>query len=526
MLFGFVLILIILNSCTSHSPAWEDLESADIIMEEMPDSALKILYHISPVHLKGEEENARYALLMTQALTKNYYIITNDSLINIALHYYSKRKPSHYFMRTLFYASEIDYCNYQYENCMKKLMVAFELAQKYNDYYWMAKIEESKADAYARLYNWEDCSIHALNGANLYKVALKERNHRFSMVEYANAINCLGNETRACCILDSIYQIAYEEGDKGLMCYCLDAQFKISFKNNKYKEAVEYIREYEILSDNEELSATTYAYLGQAFLQLNLPEKALIMIEKADSLSHTNIEEITVELAKANYNKYFDYFRDALCYLEEVLILQNKKIEETFRASTFSVERDFYNQKVKTEETKNYNQKISFFLILMIIIIALIFIWIFYQMRIKIKEAELDSKISDIISQSSSLMEMESLNSKLKEDVLAYQNKIETLNNKINSMPFNNENEIQYNNDCALKHLRCEMEILFKESWSLLNMLCYEYFEKGNDEKMRNKILGSIENEIKKINSNSNILTLEKSINKYRGDVISLISVC
>ena len=60
-------------------------------MNEYPDSALTILKSIVQTDLQSEEHRARYALLYSQALDKNYIDLTSDSLINIAVDYYKNR---------------------------------------------------------------------------------------------------------------------------------------------------------------------------------------------------------------------------------------------------------------------------------------------------------------------------------------------------------------------------------------------------------------------------------------------------
>ena len=64
-------------------------------MDLCPDSALNLLKGIpEPEKLWGESQ-ATYALLMTQAMDKNYMKFSSDSLIALALNYYTvdQRSP-------------------------------------------------------------------------------------------------------------------------------------------------------------------------------------------------------------------------------------------------------------------------------------------------------------------------------------------------------------------------------------------------------------------------------------------------
>lgn len=66
----------------------QNLLRAESLIQDFPDSALVILDSIyAQTPLRNSEQNARLALLLTQARDKNYYFETNDSLISVACDY-------------------------------------------------------------------------------------------------------------------------------------------------------------------------------------------------------------------------------------------------------------------------------------------------------------------------------------------------------------------------------------------------------------------------------------------------------
>ncbi len=84
-------MMLLVPSCTKRDVAVElQLEMADSLMFVSPDSSLSILTSIEPLSRNlNSRDKARYALLMTQARVRNYVEATDDSLINIAIDYYS-----------------------------------------------------------------------------------------------------------------------------------------------------------------------------------------------------------------------------------------------------------------------------------------------------------------------------------------------------------------------------------------------------------------------------------------------------
>lgn len=90
------------------------LNRVDSLMFSRPDSALMLLNMLSADSKKFDAENrARYALLMTQARARNYVKATDDSLINIAIEYYSSVGDKERLSWSHVYASDIyrDLCN-------------------------------------------------------------------------------------------------------------------------------------------------------------------------------------------------------------------------------------------------------------------------------------------------------------------------------------------------------------------------------------------------------------------------------
>ena len=69
------------TGCQKHYPVADKLSQAEICMDEEPEAALRVLESIGQPDLHTKEHHARYALLYSQALDKNYIDKTNDSLI-------------------------------------------------------------------------------------------------------------------------------------------------------------------------------------------------------------------------------------------------------------------------------------------------------------------------------------------------------------------------------------------------------------------------------------------------------------
>lgn len=103
----FVLFLVSCTDGRSEGQVARLLRQAEMYMEECSDSALVYLHQIpDPEKLTGENQ-ADYCLLLTQAMDKNDLPLSSDSLIQIAVGYYSNKGDAECKAKALFYKGRV-----------------------------------------------------------------------------------------------------------------------------------------------------------------------------------------------------------------------------------------------------------------------------------------------------------------------------------------------------------------------------------------------------------------------------------
>lgn len=82
-------IVFIFSACSRDKQMETFFSQADSLMEEYPDSALNLLKRLPISYKLSDKDCARYALLLAKATDKSEQsLLSCDSLLNIALHYY------------------------------------------------------------------------------------------------------------------------------------------------------------------------------------------------------------------------------------------------------------------------------------------------------------------------------------------------------------------------------------------------------------------------------------------------------
>ena len=162
-------LIILFSSCTEHKfQTTIILDKAAELIEMNPDSSLSILNTLKLDNLSINEERARYALLKSMALDKNFIDVTNDSLTSIALSYYKKHgtpdeKLKAYYYNCIVYLNAEDY-EYALDNCL----TAEKYVDKCIDYVSIGRLYNTKMIIYSKTLNLENAIRPAELSAHYY----------------------------------------------------------------------------------------------------------------------------------------------------------------------------------------------------------------------------------------------------------------------------------------------------------------------------------------------------------------------
>ena len=109
------------------------MNTAECLMETKPDSSFYLLSCIDKENLIGKEEHARYALLMSMALDKNYIDTTTFDILQPAIDYYLKKGTSDQKIRTYYYQGRIYQNQNNYDCAMNSFIHGLDVADIASD---------------------------------------------------------------------------------------------------------------------------------------------------------------------------------------------------------------------------------------------------------------------------------------------------------------------------------------------------------------------------------------------------------
>lgn len=129
------------------------LDIAESLMEQHPDSSLSLLNTINLNDISANANKARYALLKSIALDKNYIDVDDDSLTSIAVAYYSKHGDADERLTAYLYNGRVHKNAKDYEQAMNDYLHAEESVKDSDNNIIIGRLYTAKSVLYNIIFD-------------------------------------------------------------------------------------------------------------------------------------------------------------------------------------------------------------------------------------------------------------------------------------------------------------------------------------------------------------------------------------
>ena len=230
---------------------------ADTLMWTRPDSSLTILESINRDSLQGEENLAYHALLLTQAQFRCNGNCTSDSLINIALDYYSDNHNRELYTRSLLYKGSFYEVHDNPIEAIKCYKQAEDNADS-TDYRNLAQINFRMGMLYFKNYASNNLDLNKFKMAAHYYEIVRDKKMTMAALEYCGNVLRITdiNEARKC--YDKALSTARELKDTTSI-YSIDVNYALMYiEDSLYSHAKKYILDAFRLNNRFEENSNNY----------------------------------------------------------------------------------------------------------------------------------------------------------------------------------------------------------------------------------------------------------------------------
>lgn len=310
------LAVLTIGSCDRHGTAWNEMDKAENLMDTKPDSALVVLENIPASSVKGKEAAARYALLKSIALDKNYIDTTNFDVLQPAIDYYIKNGKPDEKLRTYYYQGRIYQNQGDDDSAMQSFMNACDLRKQVTDSLLLSHTLVAQGTLYLKQYKINDFVHYNMEAAKLYKTIGKDI---LAIKSYTNALDgyVMQNNKPAADSLMSICVPMVKKNPEGeAFLFPSLLSYTVNFcSSDEIKEVLTEYQNMELTTDETMIFAEGYSKIGEYDKAMTLISNINPAENTWDSLKYASIK-IDILERQGKYKEAFTLYRDYSASLE------------------------------------------------------------------------------------------------------------------------------------------------------------------------------------------------------------------
>ena len=335
----------------------KELKQAEQLMDVHPDSSLKILQKVNPGRLKLKSDKALYALLLSQAQDKNYFVIESDSLISTATNYFKKSDPDHAGY-AWFYKSRIENNRGDAAARADAILKAKEIITNSENHYLKGLVFGETADMYSVERNFDSSLLYNKLSYQEFEKINYTKNSALSLIYMAvcymknyecdSAVNCLyraenlSKQINDTVILSTVYRtlgsiyLKNKAYDKSIEVFekvpltnqpIVDSNKWFLLANTckeagKYEQAEKYL---DMMTVKGEMAAQYYRLKQFLAIQAGDLQSALNYAELA-RIATDSLQRRKLEISFAGLEKKYNYQTLQLTNQKLVIVQKQHKI--------------------------------------------------------------------------------------------------------------------------------------------------------------------------------------------------------
>ncbi len=402
----FILSLLFLAACgTAYRP---DLNKAEALMIDHPDSSLNILEKIRIERVRGRKNKAKYALLYSQALDKNYIDVESDSIIRVARDYYAHRGSNEERAQAFYYYGIVANNAGDIDEAMKAFIPARIYAEKTDNEYVKGLIYSAIGNLYYDQNSLAEAIEQFDRAEESFIKTGRLMNQFVTVYRKANIHNLLNNSQESLSNLQKAESLARQLNDTAqiLNLNLSVVLWKIKNNYNDYYAYKHSLFKLYASYNNSNIPISHYIALGKLHSKLGDIDSANYYLTNAlINKKILTVDDIGIYATLSQNEKNACNFEKALEYRElynnlsdSLMVEENKnrieKLEQKYKAQ-------YLQRSYEILEAKHKLQKVSNSLIMILTTIiggVVLFLYRYIMMRNNQKIEEYRLYIEDVDS--------------------------------------------------------------------------------------------------------------------------------
>ena len=311
-----LIVLLTLVSCNHYNDVDKQLNLADSLMTDKPDSALTVLNKIDIFHLNGREACARYALLKSMALDKNYIDTTTFDVLQPAIDYYLVRGNADEKLRTLYYRGRIYQNQGDDDAAMRSFIEALDLKETAIDTLVLAHTLVAQGALYLKQYKTSEFIHNNMEAAKLYGAIGRSLLEIKSYTKAIDGYVIMNDKAAADSIISICMPLVQKNPDGEAYLFASILSYTIELCSpDDIKAFLDAYQGMELTKDETMNFAQGYSKIGEYDKALHLLSEITPSGFLMDSLKYTLIKTDILE-KQGKYEQAMNLYKDYSAMLE------------------------------------------------------------------------------------------------------------------------------------------------------------------------------------------------------------------
>ena len=354
---GIILLLLGITGCRKHYPVADKLLQAEAVMNEYPDSALNLLKGIAQPELHTQAHHARYALLYSQALDKNYIDLTSDSLINLAVDYYKDRDDVRAKFFSYYYLGRI----YTNANNLTQATLAYmeaeQLVDELGDDYAVGLLYKQIGLVYKSYYDFPK-SLQAHQQAIEHFTKANKPIHKIqAKLTLSTVYRNLNEKEKSYKVLQNALMESQNLNDWSLIKSCINNLIAVCIDLEKWEEATKWHQEYQKNDSRNYPTIAFYGYIARLHAKNRNFEEAFMLLDETWKKTKSLQDSINLYYAESQVHQMNGSWEEAYRSIEKSVSHQNKIVRKSLQQPVLTTQNNFLNQELELQKYKAQSEK-------------------------------------------------------------------------------------------------------------------------------------------------------------------------
>lgn len=347
VLYTALLALLLFPSCRRQSGDIDSfLHNAESLMNEHPEDALSIIRHIDRRKIYSSASEARYALLYSQALDKNYVDVTSDSLTAVAVNYYDRHGTKHERAMAHYYQGRVFSNAGNFDAAIRSYSLAEDAASGTDDYYLLGLINNAVGNLHFEQYDLDEALQRDQQAASFFHRAQSPYNEALAYIGVGTVYSLKGDNEQMEIVYNKAIEIYKELNatDKILPLYediIIETKLNTGIDLSSIKRD---LRHYYTIYNNGRIPIQSMGLWQGIYLKANELDSARlcgeIILRNRQAFNAHKIAGCyslleRIEMARGNYPEAYRYVKQYIAVMdsinqekEEALVLE---LEQKYR---------------------------------------------------------------------------------------------------------------------------------------------------------------------------------------------------